>query len=125
MKQLKPQYEDICNAYLHAFCEKHELSLHDAYWVTGRTGEVAGIGDYYVDMSTIRTDIDEDVPEEEWLRYYDYCLRVGEFNMTAPNYDHWLKGCPRVSDAILERLRELHTEIDNIVKEYQPNGNPY
>jgi hypothetical protein len=28
-------------------------------------------------MADILTDIDRDAPEEEYVKYYDYCLRVG------------------------------------------------
>ena len=61
-------------------------------------------------MSDILTDIDLDAPEDEYVKYYDYCLRVHSIangELMVPNYDSWLRGCPRMDEEQIKRLEEL------------------
>ena len=78
--KLKSDYEKACNAYLQAFCEKHGYDYEDATrsWVGGDVGGITECADYIVGMDDIITDIDRDAPEDEFVKYYDYCLRVEE-----------------------------------------------
>lgn len=115
-EELRLNYDKACNAYLMVFCEKHGFDYADAArsWVGGDVGGITLCADYYVSMSDILTDIDRDAPEEEYVKYYDYCLRVGSIaggELTTPNYDSWLRGCPRISDEQLQRLEEFQSGI--------------
>lgn len=114
--KLKSDYEKACNAYLQAFCEKHGYDYKDAArsWVGGDVGGIAECADYIVRMEDIITDIDRDVPEDEFVKYYDYCLRVGSIacgKISTPNYSSWLSGCPRMSEEQITRLEELQRDI--------------
>ena len=65
-------------------------------------------------MADILTDIDRDAPEEEYVKYYDYCLRVGSIangELQTPNYDSWLRGCPRMDEEQIVRLEELQRDV--------------
>lgn len=65
-------------------------------------------------MADILTDIDRDAPEEEYVKYYDYCLRVGSIangELQTPNYDSWLRGCPRMDEEQIARLEELQRDV--------------
>lgn len=83
----------------------------------GSAGDVGGIAecaDYIVRMEDIITDIDRDAPEDEFVKYYDYCLRVGSIacgKISTPNYSSWLSGCPRMSEEQITRLEELQRDI--------------
>ena len=113
-EELRLNYNEACNAYLLAFCEKHDFMYDPREWIAGATGGTACVGDFYVDMSDIITDIDLDAPEEEYAKYYDYCLRVGSIaggELTVPNYDSWLRGCPRMDEEHIKRLEELQQDI--------------
>lgn len=114
--ELRENYDRVCNAYLMAFCEKHGFDYADAArsWVGGDVGGITLCADYYVSMSDILTDIDLDAPEEEYVKYYDYCLRVGSIaggELKTPNYDSWLRGCPRMDEEQIARLEELQRDI--------------
>lgn len=112
--ELRLNYNEACNAYLMAFCEKHGYDYDPAAWVANDPGGIAEIADMFVAMSDIITDIDRDIPEEEYAKYYDYCLRVGSIaggELTVPNYDNWLRGCPRMDEAQIERLEELQRDV--------------
>lgn len=125
-KEVKTRFEQACNDYLRLFCEKHEYDFDDAKesWVADDVGTITCMGDLYVGMREIRTDIDQDSPKEEFGRWYDYCARCYSIqsqameldngrctrlsckasDFIAPNYDSWLKKCPIKSDIELTRI---------------------
>lgn len=115
-EELRLNYNEACNAYLMAFCEKHGFDYADAArsWVGGDVGGITLCADYYVSMSDILTDIDLDAPEDEYVKYYDYCLRVrsiADGELKTPNYQNWLRGCPRMDEEQIKRLEELQQDI--------------
>lgn len=122
IKQTSLLYRQACTQYLALFCDKHGYDLRDAEWVAGEPGDIATIGDYYVDMRTIIDDLEMDAPEEEFIRWYDYRLDTHELGITSPNFRSWVKGCPRIPEERLQRLRDLRgalkSEIDSIKKEF-------
>lgn len=105
MKTMKDSWREVCDAYLRAFCEKHEYDYDDAYWVGDDPGTIACVADIFVGMEEIRYDIDNDVPEEMFLKWYDYSLEVHEAEMNWRerhkvrefihiNYPSFCKGAP-------------------------------
>ena len=108
-----------CNEYLRLFCEKHDFDYEDAKdsWVGGVVGEVTLCGDYYVSMSTIIIDIEHDAPEAEFYKWYDYNLEAREYGFVTPNFESWLKGCPRVNNETLEKLRGITKTLEDAIKE--------
>lgn len=110
-----------CNEYLRLFCEKHDYDYEDAKdsWVANCVGDVTCVGDIYVGMQTIITDIEMDAPEEEFIKWYDYNLVANEFGFATPNFDSWLRGCPRVSDEAFKKLQGIKKDLDNAILEEQ------
>ena len=105
MVNLKDSWRELCDAYLRAFCEKHEYDYDDAYWVGDDPGTIACVADIFVGMDEMRYDIDADVPEELFLKWYDYSLEVHEAEMNWRerhkvrefvhiNYPSFCKGAP-------------------------------
>lgn len=115
MKELQENYKIICNTYAHKFAEKHEYSFDG--WVADKVGEVAMMGDYYVDFRDIKYDIDNDIDADEYVKYYDYCLEVGMLNLTVPNYESWCKGCPRIPQEALDKIQGLRMELNTLINE--------
>lgn len=102
---IRANYENACNDYLDAFCQKHGFS--DRYWIANRIGEIADCNGFYsVDMADIRTDIDEDVEDGEFFRWYEYCIDVASAGLTAPNYHSWLRGCPRYTKEEIKAMQK-------------------
>lgn len=122
LKQTSLLYRQACNQYLALFCEKHGYDLHDAEWVGGEPGDIATIGDYCVGLRTIIDDLEMDAPEEEFIRWYDYCLEAHDLGIESPNFRSWVKGCPRIPEERLQRLRDLrgalHEETERIKREF-------
>ena len=120
-EKAKEYFEKGCNEYLRLFCEKHDFDYEEAKesWVANCVGDVTCVGDIFVGMQTIITDIEMDAPKEEFIKWYDYNLVANEFGFTTPNFDHWLRGCPRVSDEAFKRLQEIKNDLDNAILEEQ------
>lgn len=107
-----------CNEYLRLFCEKHDFDYEEAKesWVANCVGDVTCVGDIFVGMQTIITDIEMDAPEDEFIKWYDYNLVAHEFGFTTPNFESWLRGCPRVSEETFKKLQGIKNDLDNAVK---------
>ena len=114
-----------CNEYLRLFCEKHDFDYEEAKnsWVANCVGDVTCVGDIFVGMQTIITDIEMDAPEDEFVKWYDYNLVAHEFGFNTPNFESWLKGCPRVSEETFKKLQGLKNDLDNAVLEEQARLN--
>lgn len=113
-EELRLSYNSACNAYLAAFCEKHGYDYEPDAWVGNDPGGIAEVGDLFVSMADMLTDIDRDAPEEEYIKYYDYRMRVGGIcggKLETPNYDSWLRGCPRMDEEQIARLEELQRDV--------------
>lgn len=114
--ELWDEWVVICNKYLKTFCEKHGYDFDDATnsWVAGFDGTVVLCGDEYVSMEDIIIDIEKDAPEEEFLKWYWYCLDANDAGASTPNYSSWLNGCPRLSKEELERYKEKKENLKRI-----------
>lgn len=115
-------YTRGCTQYLALFCKKHGYSTYDTEWVCGEPGDIAIIGDYSADMRTIIDDLEMDAPEEEFIKWYDYCIEAHDLGIDSPNFRSWVKGCPRIPEERLQRLRDLrgalNSEIESIKREF-------
>ena len=117
-EKLKANYKNACQDYLQAFCEKHEYDFDDTDWVGDQPGSIAAIADYFVDMQTIIDDIELEAPEEEFLKWYDYCLEMRSFDAeSTPNFQSWVKGCPRRSQEEINSLKSLREKIEGLKSE--------
>ena len=112
-------FEKGCNEYLRLFCEKHGFDYEEAKnsLPNRRILDVVCIGDYFVDMRDIITDIERDAPNGEYESWYDYCFDAHNLGLTAPNYSSWLNGCPRCSQEEINRLFRLKKDFEDAVKE--------
>ena len=119
MNTLQENYKNACNAYLQAFCHRHGYDFEHASWVADRPGEIAAIRDnYFVDMQTIVDDINLDAPENEFLKWYDYCMGMRYLGAeTTPNFRSWVNGCPRKSPEEIQSLKELKERIEVLKNE--------
>ena len=113
-EELRLNYNAACNAYLAAFCEKHGYDYDPDMWASNAPGGIAEVGDIFVIMPDILTDIDRDAPKEEYVKYYAYCMRVRSIaggRLKTPNYGSWLQGCPRMDEEQIARLEEFQSGI--------------
>ena len=123
-EERKKAFAGVCDDYLKAFCEKHEFCYEDSYWVGDEPGGIACIGDYFVRFVEMAYDIDNDVPEEMFLKWYDYDLEIGSLELdyrevicarefTKINYPSFCKGAPLpYSNEDIELMRDDIKSMD-------------
>ena len=114
---LKSDYINACNAYLKAFCEMYGFDYYPDFWIGDEVGGVIELGDYFVNINTIRTAVDQNVPREDFAKWYDYCMDCGTLDIPSPSFDSWLRGCPRMSDEERRELMERSHEIEKMKEE--------
>lgn len=117
METLKTNYESACNAYLKAFCSKHEFEYNADSWVNGDIGGITDVADYCIDMSTIRYDIDNDCPEESFAEWCDYSMRMASLDVKYPNFENWIRKCPIKTEAEILEMEALAARIDELKSE--------
>lgn len=130
---MKEKYIHVCNAYAKAFAKKHDYQFDS--WV--EVGTVACFGDYFIDFKDIKFDIDNDIPKEKFLEYYDaslehsYLIIERELIMNElidnklqpfPNYKNWLKGATRPTQEELDKLRKAVHKAKNILEKEIKHG---
>jgi hypothetical protein len=114
-EKAKELYEQGCNAYLQLFCEKHDFDFEDAQnsWTEN---DIVECGDYFVGMQTIIEDIENNLPEELFFQWYQYCLDAEEFGLSQPNLKAFAKGCPITTQETFERFRKLKEELNKLIE---------
>ena len=126
---LKEQFEVAVNDYLNAFLGQFELDGHNGWWVGDEVGGLYINGDlYYVTFEEMRYIVDNDIAEETYLEWYDYCDKCNAFELKPPTLKAYCQGCPRVSEDEWKHLESQKSKLDNeiqrIVDEYwNPNNN--
>ena len=121
MSKLRDKYNNACNAYLKAFCKKHDFDYEDVKdgWVAGDVGDVCLCGDFFVSLSDMIIDIEEDAAKDEYFKYYDYSLECHEYGISSINYKSWLSGCPRLSEEQRKSLRAAKNRVELAKKELE------
>ena len=110
---LKSEWQELCNKYLKKFCEKHEYTYEADCWVASDPGTIANIGDMFVSMENIRYDLDNDIPEEYFEKWYWKALEVYELvGEKFMNYENFCKGCPDYwTEDKLESIRKAKQRV--------------
>lgn len=96
-KPKSERWNELCNEYLKEFCDKHEYPCEPDMWVGGDIGTIVMIGDMFVSMDNIRYDIDNNVPEYYFDKWYWKSIEISELTEGAENYmnyENYCKGAP-------------------------------
>lgn len=119
-KTLRKEYEKACNAYLVELLNMWGWDGRNGYWIADKVGEVFAYGDStFIDMSNIIYCVENDVKEDEYDEWQEYTIFASEFNQTIPNFPSWHKGCPRLSEAEQQKLRDLKRGLDAAIDDYK------
>ena len=127
-KTRKALWRDACNEYLEVFCTKHEYNYEPDMWIANDPGTIAMIGDMFVSMDNIRYDVDNDVPEEYFDKWYWKNLDLHELGVEHwMNYESYCKGAPDIwTDEQMDKIRQARAKVEEtkadlkkLVDEYQ------
>ncbi len=75
-------------AYVRAFEKKHEMYFD--YFVLDNVLSFAMFGDYYINISDVVLDIDRNVPEKIFIKWYDITLDLAMRDKPTINYATYL-----------------------------------
>lgn len=116
-QNLQQQWKQVCNAYLRAFCERHDYTYDPKDWVCGDRAETIGtvveVADMFIDMDDLRYDVDNNVPIDKFETWYYKRLELYELGIEVwLNYPNYCKGAPdEWTEERMERLRESHQRL--------------
>lgn len=121
LNKLKTDWENLTIEYVKIFCEKHEMYYEEDSWVGNKIGEIICIGDYYIDFSDIKYDIDNNVPEEKFDSWYWKSFEV--YQITGKNYmsyESFCNGAPDIwTDEKLKKIKELQKRSEEAKEELE------
>ena len=124
-------WNEICFQYVEAFCQRHGYIAERDAWVGGDVGTTICINDMYIGMDEIRYDVDNDIPIEQFEKWYWKSLEVYELtNEKWLNYPSFCKGAPDPwPEEKLKKVREgakkiaqMKKELDDYITEVKNSG---
>lgn len=130
-KHLKEQWEAACNGYLLELAKMYDWDCEAyGFWVGNDVGGVYSYGDStFINMDDIIFCVENNVPQETYFEYTEYCLWAHEFGFNVPNFESYFKGCPIAPKDVQERLTKQKQELDKLIREEQEklksNGQPF
>lgn len=115
---LREQYEKACNGYLVELLRMWELDAYYGYWIGEEIGGVYdyGGGMFTIGMNDIIYCVEHDIGREQYIEWQEYCCDASEFGFDMPNLKSWLMGCPRTSQEVFKKLREMKKILDDAIK---------
>ena len=123
-QMLKENYEQACNGYLIELMRMWEWDGHNGYWVSEEVGSVYAYGDWiFIGMDDIIFCVENDVEENEYEDWQEYCVFANEYKQVIPNFPSWHKGCPRLTKEQQDKLIAIKKSLDEGIEEYKENIN--
>lgn len=117
-RKLKGQWELACNGYLCELLNMWELDSYYGYWIGEEIGGVYdyGGGMFTIGMNDIIYCVEHDIGREQYIEWQEYCCDAAEFGFDMPNLKSWIMGCPRTSQEVFKKLREMKKILDDAIK---------
>ena len=115
---LREQWEKACNGYLVELLRMWELDAYYGYWIGEEIGGVYdyGGGMFTIGMYDIIYCVEHDIGREQYIEWQEYCCDAAEFGFDMPNLKSWIMGCPRTSQEVFKKLREMKKILDDAIK---------
>lgn len=109
---LKKRWRSICYDYVQEFIRKHDLVEYgEWYWVSDDPGTVLCIADYFINFDDLRYDIDNDILETMFFRWYDYSTMLTLYDLKQVNYRSYVKGARPYDESDFENIRILRGKV--------------
>ena len=119
LRALREDYEKACNGYLVTLLNMWELDSHYGFWVSDEVGGTYSYGDtgLYLNMDDMIYVVENNISEQSYREWLDYCVWAEEFNQTVPNLRSWHHGFPRVDEATQKKLSDMKHELNKLIEE--------
>lgn len=118
VKTLISKWEEICNKYVKEFCKKHSYDSPEIFWIGNDPGTILCCNDMFIHMDDIRYDVDNNIPESYFEKWYWKRLDLYELGIEHwLNYSSYCKGAPDPYDEEkINEIKENQRNIDNLQK---------
>ena len=117
-KNLRQEYEKACNAYLLELANMWGWNCAAyGFWVGDAVGEMYCYGDNTcLNMKDIIFCVENDVAEEKFIEYTDYCIKCSEYNFNIPNFESYFYGC-KINQETFNKLDKLKQNLQDCIDE--------
>ena len=117
-RNLREQWLKAVRGYLCELLNMWELDSYYGYWIGDEIGGVYdyGGGTFTIGMDDIIYCVEHDVTEKLYMEWQDYLCDAAEFGFDTPNLKSWMMGCPRTSQEVFKKLREMKKILDDAIK---------
>ena len=117
-QQLKEQWKQACHGFQVELLRMWELDAYYGYWIGEEIGGVYdyGGGMFTIGMNDIIYCVEHDIGREQYIEWQEYCCDAAEFGFDMPNLKSWIMGCPRTSQEVFKKLREMKKILDDAIK---------
>ena len=119
LRILRENYEKACNAYLLALANVWGWNCKSyGYWVADEIGGVyIYADDTFINMDDIIFCVENNISEQTYNAWQDYCIWADEFNQHKPNLKSWIMGCQRVDEETQKKLTDMKRELETLMQE--------
>lgn len=113
-RRLAGNWKEICNRYLMEFCHKHDYRYEPDTWIGGDPGTIIEVCDMFVSMENIRYDVDNNIPDGVFEKWYWKQLELFELGVEHwMNFPSYCKGAPdEWPEERMQRLRDAHKRLE-------------
>lgn len=130
MKELEEKYKKICDEYIEAFLDKHDLSINDyeygEWWIGNEVGGLVDLDDCTFNFDDIRYDVDHDIPGDQIFKWYWNSVERYELGLKYMNYPAFCKGAPDPIPADkMKSIRESKQKIESLQRELKEKIDKY
>lgn len=115
-KTLKEEFEELAEKYARLFDKKHDMQFDG--WVGDDAGTIGCFGDYFIGFDDIRLDIDENIPSNIFIEYYDYIMRIPEGGFKV-NYRSYINGYRPYTDYELDELEKAMQRVETAKQQFE------
>jgi len=113
LEKIKSDFERVAHLYSQQLCKLFGFGEEYGWWVGNKIGGIYCNGDVFmISFQEMRIVVDNQMKEDEYQEYLDYCKWAMDFDKVAPNLQSWLNGCPRYNKEDMQHLRELKRDFD-------------
>ena len=100
-------YKEVCDYLVRLFIKQMGLKSN-YYWVADKAGTIADVSEYFVDMETIITALENNVNFDTFSEWYDYNSKAWIYEIESINFESWIKGCPHLSEEEIFSFEKEH-----------------
>lgn len=112
---LKLAYQAAVEGYMIEFLNRHDLGPYDQSDWIGDVGDIYECADMFMNFYDIRFDVDNNIPDNMYEKWYWDSLECAELGISFPNYQHWFNGAPTPSHESIQRIKNMKQNLADLI----------